>query len=27
VSWLEKLDDRRQQSGVMRTVRRFLRSD
>jgi hypothetical protein len=27
VSWLEKLDDRRRQSGVMRTVRRFLRSD
>ncbi len=27
VAWLEKLDDRRRQSGVMRTVRRFLRSD
>jgi len=27
VTWLEKLDDRRRQSGVMRTVRRFLRSE
>jgi hypothetical protein len=27
VAWLEKLDDRRRQAGVMRTVRRFLRSD
>jgi hypothetical protein len=27
VRWLEKLDDRRRQSGVMRTVRRFLRAE
>lgn len=27
VTWLEKLDDRRRQTGVMRTMRRLLRQD